>query len=297
MKRVASLVLTLVGFSLSLQAQNQKEMTLALQRDIAALQDQIKQMQAAQNDRISAIGESLRNTLDLVTRINEKMAVMQTNTSDKLVDITRQVGAPTQALSQKVDGMNEQFQNLANTVAELNSRIGKLDGKMEDVKKMIQTIPPPAPVPATSQPQASNAISGEKLFDDANRDYLAGNYDLASRGFAEYLKSFPTTDRASDAQFYIAELSLRKKDYDTAIKGYDSVIDGYPDSNRVPNAHYMKGVALAKLERNSAAAKQFRVVIAKYPSTELARNSRDYLKALGVPVSQVPAKKRTQAAR
>jgi tol-pal system protein YbgF len=301
MKRYARLALVLLAGTWPIQAQNQKEMTLALQRDVAALQDQIKQMQASQNDRLSAITESLRNTLDLVTRINEKMAVMQTNTSDKLTDITRQVGAPTQALSQKVDGMNDQFLNLSNTIAELNSRIGKLDGKLEDVKKMIQTIPTaPAPGPTGGSGPVSNgggttttpAISGEKLFDDANRDYLAGNTDLAMQGFNDYLKNFGDTQRAPDAQFLVAEIYSRKEEFDSAITGYDAVINNYPDSSRIPNAHYMKGVALVKTGRRADAAKEFKIVVDKYPSNELAKKAKDYLKILGVPVSQAPAQKK-----
>lgn len=306
MKRHATLALVLLAAAWPIRAQNQKEMTLSLQRDVAALQDEVKQMKATQDERLAVINENLRNTLDLVTRINEKMAVLQTNTSDKLNDMTRQVGAPTQALSQKVDGMNDQFLNLSNTIAELNSRIGKLDSKLEDIKKMVQTIPanqPPAPNTGNG-PQASNsgsggpptstapAISGEKLFDDANRDYLAGNTDLALQGFTDFLKNFADSQRAPDAQFFIAEIYSRKEDFDNAVTAYDAVITTYPDSSRVPNAHYMKGVALVKTGRRADAAREFKIVVEKYPSNELAKKAKDYLKILGVPVSQVPAQKK-----
>ncbi|HEY3742774.1 MAG TPA: tetratricopeptide repeat protein [Bryobacteraceae bacterium] len=308
MKRHATLALVLLAAAWPIRAQNQKEMTLSLQRDVAALQDEVKQMKAAQDEKLAVINENLRNTLDLVTRINEKMAVLQTNTSDKLNDMTRQVGAPTQALSQKVDGMNDQFLNLSNTIAELNSRIGKLDSKLEDIKKMVQTIPAnQAPPQNTGNgnggPQATNtggggttstapAISGEKLFDDANRDYLAGNTDLALQGFTDYLKNFADSQRAPDAQFFIAEIYSRKEDFDNAVTAYDAVITNYPDSSRVPNAHYMKGVALVKTGRRADAAREFKIVVEKYPSNELAKKAKDYLKILGVPVSQVPAQKK-----
>jgi TolA-binding protein len=315
MKRYASLAIVLLAASGPIGAQNQKEMTLALQRDVAALQEQLKTMKASQDERLAVINENLRNTLDLVTRINEKMAVMQTNTAQKLDEMSRQVGGPTQALSAKVDGMNDQFLNLSNTIAELNSRIGKLDSKLEDVKKMIQTIPAPqAPPPnavggggagpGTSQPQqmppngggsgggGTAMVSGEKLFDDANRDYLAGNADLALQGFTEYLRNFGDTQRAPDAQFFIAEIYSRKEDFDSAIKNYDAVIVNYPDSSRIPNAHYMKGVALVKTGRRADAAKEFKIVVDRYPTHELAKKAKDYLKILGVPVSDAPVKKR-----
>ena len=314
MKRYLSLTLVLLAASAwPLRAQSQKEMTQALQRDLSALLDEVKELKKgkiAQDERLAAIYENLRNATDLINRINEKMAVMQTNTADKLTEMTRQVGAPTQALAQKVDGMNDQFLNLGNTVAELNSRIGKLDAKLEDVKKMIQTIPATAAPPQAQQPQggggvpqASNGgngsgatmVSGEKLFDDANRDYLAGNADLALQGFTEYLKSFRDAQRAPDAQFFVAEIYSRKEDFDNAVKNYDFVVSMYPDSSRVPNAHYMKGVALVKTGRRAEAAKEFKIVSEKYPSNELAKKAKDYLKILGVPVSQAPTSQKKTA--
>ena len=314
MKRYVSLALVLLAASAwPLRAQNQKEMTLALQRDLTALLDEVKEMKkgkAAQDERLTAIYENLRNATDLINRINDKMVAMQTNTAEKMTEMTRQVGAPTQALSQKVDGMNDQFLNLSNTVAELNSRMGKIDAKLEDVKKMLQTMPATgAPPPANPQPQGGGApvagnttggtpmVSGEKLFDDANRDYLAGNADLALQGFNEYLKNFRDAQRAPDAQFFVAEIHSRKEDFDAAVKNYDLVVSQYPDSSRVPNAHYMKGVALVKTGRRAEAAKEFKIVSEKYPSNELAKKAKDYLKILGVPVSQAPAQKKTTKRR
>ena len=172
------------------RAQNQKEMTQALQRDIAALQEDVKKMKASQDERLAVINENLRNALDVVARINEKMAVMQTNINDKLKDVSVQVAAPTQHLRQKVDAMNDQFLNLSNTIAELNSRLGKLDTKMDDVKKMIQTIPPAAQAPPANQASAP-PLSGDKLFDNGEiATSRRATTDLAMKGFNNYLVNF-----------------------------------------------------------------------------------------------------------
>jgi len=300
MKRNATLALILLAAGWPARAQSQKEMTQALQRDVAALADEVKRMKASQDERLSVANETLRNTLDIVTRINEKMAAMQTTNAEKLGDITRTVSGPTQILSQKVDGMSDQFTNLSNTVAELNSRLGKIDAKLEDVKKMLQTMPAPSSAPPSGgPPQAAGItgggappVSGEKLFDDANRDMQAGNTDLAMQGFNEYLKNFPDAIRASDAQFNIAEIYVRKESWDDAIRSYDAVINNYPNSSRAPDAHYMRGLTLVKSGRRSEATKELRYVVDKYPSTEFAKKAREVLKAMGVPVSQAPSKKK-----
>ena len=276
-------------------------MTLALQRDLTALIEEVKELKrgkTAQDVQLGLIVESLRSLADAVRNVNDKVVSIQTTTVNQLNDITNKVGAPTQALSQKVDGMNDQFSNLSNTVAELNSRIGKLDAKLDDVKKMIQTIPASAAPPLANPQQPAQAagasmVSGEKLFDDANRDYLAGNADLALQGFTEYLKNFRDAQRAPDAQFVVAEIYSRKEDFDNAVKNYDMVVSSYPDSSRVPNAHYMKGVVLVRAGRRADAAREFKIVSERYASNELAKKARDYLKNLGVPVSQAPAQKKT----
>ena len=87
MKRYLSLTLVLVAASatLPLRAQSQKEMTLALQRDLTALLDEVKEIKkgkAAQDERLTAIYENLRNATEMLNRINETTAVMQTGMND-----------------------------------------------------------------------------------------------------------------------------------------------------------------------------------------------------------------------
>jgi tol-pal system protein YbgF len=308
MKAKATILVLCAGLAMRqpAAAQNQKEMTAALQRDVAALQDEVRKMKGSQDEKLAALAESLRNTLDQVTRINEKMAAMQTTMNDKVSDMSKSVGAPIQGLSSKVDGVTDQFQNLSNTVAEMSVRIGKLDAKLEDVKKMIQAMPvatAPPTNPTPQQPQANNAgtgagaVSGEKLYDDAQRDYLANNTDLALQGFTEYVKGFADTQRAPDAQFYIGEIYVTKQDWDNAAKAFDAVVNNYPDSGRVPMSHYRHATTLLHLGRRAEASKEFRLIIDKYPSTDAAKRSKEYLKTLGSPVSEAPAQKKTTARR
>ena len=284
-------------------AQNQKEMTAAVQRDLAALQDEVRKMKSSQDEKLAAISEALRNTLDQVTRVNEKMAVLQTTMTDKITEISSKVGTPVQGLSGKLGEMTDQFLNLSNTVAEMTVRVGKLDGKLEDVKKMIQTMPvAPAPAsPNPQQPQAVNgkpAISGEQLYNDASRDYLGNNFDLALQGFNEYVKNFPDAQQAPDAQFYIGEIYIAKQQWEPAEKAFDLVKTMYPDSSRVPMARYRRGVALLKIGRRDEGSKEFKAIIEKYPSTDAAKKAKEYLKVMmASPVSHAPAQKKSSARR
>ena len=45
--------------------------------------------------------------------------------------------------------------------------------------------------------------SPTQAWDTANADYMAGQYDLAVLGFEAYIKNFPKSERADDAQVAI----------------------------------------------------------------------------------------------
>jgi tol-pal system protein YbgF len=280
--------------SLPAQAQNQKDMIIQMQRDMALMQEQIRTMQRTQDEKFSAITESLRNTLDLVNRLNATLAVTQATLNEKLTDITKNVSAPIATVGTKVDSMADHFQSLSNSVADLNSRIGKLDAKVVELQKIIQAMQQPVAPPPSSTGTPGGAPSGgpppaEKLYEDAQRDLSAGSYDIALQGFQEFLKHYGTTQQAADAQFFIGDIFFRRDDFEGAVKEFDKVIDTYSDSSRVPNARYMKGVSLLKLSRRSEAKKEFQTVIDKYPGHQVAPKAKDYLKALGVNTSQAPS--------
>ena len=281
MKRHSAALVLVMAWPMA--AQSQKDLLLELKRDVAALQEENRKTKASQDERLAVLYENLNKTFDLITRVNEKMAATEAATAESLRGVLRDSGAPARELAAKVDGMNDQFVNLGNALAEVNARLAKFDAKLEDMRRLAQataSIPPPP--------------SGEKLFDDASRDYLAGNADLALKGFGAYLDQFSDAARAPDAHFFIGEIHVGKGDFENAVRAYDGLLTGYPASSKAANAYYMKGVALLKLERRADAGQQFRIVADKYPGTELAERAKDYLRRLAGPPSPALAQKKAK---
>jgi len=184
----------------------------------------------------------------------------------------------------------------------MNTRMGKLDAKMADLQNLINTIKAPAPPPpgATSPagglgaPEAQAGpppgLSAETAYTNAYRDYLGGKYDLAMPEFNDYLKYFSNTQFASNVQFYIGDIYMKKQDYTNALQAFDNVLERFPDGNKTADAHYMKGMALMQLSRNDSAAREFKDVYNSYPDTDLAAKAKARLKELGLNVGTSPTR-------
>ena len=276
-----------------------------LQRDVAMLQDQVRNVQKSLDEKVTTIQTLVQQTLESVNNTNRTMAVMQDRFNDAMKQQQQQVSGPVLTVTQKLDQMSEDFRAVRESVLDMNTRMGKLDAKMADLSNLINTIkaPPPPPPGSTSPtgvPNAGEAQTGpppgmqaETTYTNAYKDYLGGKYDLAMQEFTEYLKYFSNTQFASNVQFYIGDIYYRRQDFPNALQAFDNVLERFPDGNKTADAHYMKGVVLMALGRNDSAAREFRDVYTSYPDTDLAAKAKARLKDLGLTVGASSTSKKT----
>lgn len=284
--RARFLFVVAAAASISAFGQNTKDQIRDLQRDVAQMQDQIKTLQRSQDDKLATITAILQQTLDSANKANTAVAVLQSTINEKLSEQARTVGGAVNTTNGKVTEMADEFRGLRETIADLNSRMGKLDAKLVDLKTLVSTInvPAPTPTPAVTQPQVQPTAalpSSEKTYQDARRDYSAGKLELAMQEFQDYLKFFPQTEMAPNAQFYIGEIFLQGGDTDKAIQAYDAVLERYQENTKTPDARYMKAKALFQAGRRTDAQKEYCEVVKRYPDNDLAAKAKSTLKGMG----------------
>jgi tol-pal system protein YbgF len=122
------------------------------------------------------------------------------------------------------------------------------------------------------------------LYTSALRDFNGGKYDLAKQQFDDYLKYYPETDLASNAQFYLGEIHYANGRFQDSITEYDKVLDNYPKSFKLADARMKKGMALLELGQKTSAIRELREVVRRHPGTDSERRARAKLRELGVVV-------------
>ena len=120
-----------------------------LQRDVAMLQDQVRNLQSSVDMKVATLQTIVQQTLDSVNRTNTAMAVMENRFTDALKQQQQSVNPAVANVSQKLDQMSEEFRAVRESVLDMNTRMGKLDAKMADLQNLINTIrtPPAGPAP------------------------------------------------------------------------------------------------------------------------------------------------------
>ncbi len=252
----------------------QKRELLEMNRDIALLQEEVRNQKKADEDRFNAIDAALKQILDQVNAANRQVVTLDKGMKERM---DRGVLASVSGLGTKVDSLAEDFKYVRENVGEIGEKLSKLQQQMVDLNNAVRTMqaPPAPPAAATAAPPTGPpaGVSAEGLFDSAKRDRLAGNYDIALDEFKQYLTWFSATDSAPIAQYYIGEIHYNQKDYDQALDAFNAVL-ALPKNNATLDARFMKGRTLARLGQKADAAKEFRAIIAASPGTDLAHRAQ-----------------------
>jgi len=265
---------------------------IELQRDLAQLQDQVRTLQRAQDEKFAALQVLVQQALDSANKTSTSVALLQNNLLQRFKDQQKSVVDPVVGVGAKLDQMTTDVSALRESVADISSQMGKLQQQMVDIGNAVRTIQAPAaaPPPATgsgSGPGAAPSVSippvpAETLYQNAYRDRSGGKDDLALQEFGDYLKYYGNTSLAPNAQFYIAELHAKQNNLDDALAEFDMVLEKYPDNNKTPDALYMKGATLVKLGKRTQGKQEFCELVKRFPSNELATRARSQVKALGL---------------
>jgi TolA-binding protein len=289
--RLAALQLVLLGClpAPSLLAQRREDI-LSIQRDVAQLQDQIKQLQTSQDQKLAALESLIKQALDQSNQASGSMTALQRTLTDRLNDQQSKVAAPIAVLGTKVDQSADDVRAVRENLAALSNRVANLDNKLSDISSAVRTLSQPSapPPPASGAPPAAGAApiapagtSAESLWLNAFRDYSSGKDELAMMEFNDYLKYFPTAENAASAQYYVGQLYNRAKMFDDAVQAFDAVLERYPDNPKTPDALYGKADALAHGGHKTEAAAEFKDFLTRFPTHSLARNAQAQLHELG----------------
>ncbi len=261
---------------------------IQLQRDVALLLGANRDLQRSVDEKHAVLKTLMEQSLDSITKLNTALGSLQKTVQD----VQANSGA-------RLDAMGTQVQGLSDNLEEVKSRLGKLNQQLADVQNTLQSLDAKVSSP-TSTPAGGALLPGgtpagaaagpppsaDVLYANGLRDITGGKYDLARQEFQDYLKYYPDTDLASNAQFYLGEIAFAQKQYQRAVAEYDKVLDNYPKSFKLAPARLKKALAFLELGQKASAIREFREVIRRYPGTEEERRARARLRELGVTASR-----------
>ena len=129
---------------------------------------------------------------------------------------------------------------------------------------------------AASQAPAASSEPGdpakEKLYYDAAFDLIkAKDFDKASQAFTAFLRKYPNSQYAGNAQYWLGEVNLAKGDLQAAGQAFAKVSQLYPKHAKVPDSLYKLADVERRLGHTDKVKGILQQVVAQYPGTSAAQ--------------------------
>jgi len=231
-------------------------------RRVARLEDattlSVQEMQKETRATRADVNESLKELQDELRRTGEKA---EENTyqvrqlTAKLDEILYSLQAARESIPEETVEKPEQ------TVKEAPT----------DTEETEAAVPPPLLKP----------VSPKEDYDRAKRDYDRGNLELAKLEFDEYLRNYPDSELAPNAQFWLAECHFKSGDFRTAVAEFRKVYTEFPRNIKMPDAMLNEAYAHDRLDDKEEAVRLLRKIIADYSDSPAAQSARIKLEAIG----------------
>ena len=190
-----------------------------------------------------------------------------------LVDLTMQVDT-LQRQSAELQGRTESLEHEAQgTVGRQRDLYLDLDDRIQNLERSLRN-------PAVSVMDGGSLAPGQlPVPGGSDRDNYPAAFELlkeqryepAAMAFQQFLVSFPDSQLADNAQYWLAESYYVTDQFENALKHFQVVISKFPRSRKIPDALLKIGYSNYELQRWDSARGALARVQADYPNTTAAR--------------------------
>jgi len=116
------------------------------------------------------------------------------------------------------------------------------------------------------------------MYAHAFKALRGGDYEVATGEFQHFLQTYPNSEHASDATYWMAEMYYVTTNKREALAVFQSVLAKYPGSNKAPDALFKVAQCERALGQEQQADEALAELLKSYPGSAAATKARSLLK-------------------
>ncbi|MBL0218495.1 MAG: tetratricopeptide repeat protein [Myxococcales bacterium] len=248
---VASLASVVLGLSVTLSGcfwVTTKSEGESLRKDVKSI-----------NERLSTKEKTLDEQIkELQTVLDQSSKLLKRNSAD--------LGADVDQLRADVRTANGLVTAVNNNINELKAAFAKNEARLDALEQRLAQM-------ESGKPSANS--SPDDLWKLGSTAFEAARYNDAIDIFKRLVTSFPTHERADDAQYFRGQSYTNLKDWEKAIGAYQSLADKYPDSSLADDGLYFAALAAQSLKNCTEARAYLGLIKQKYGKSNVLKQASD----------------------
>ncbi len=220
--------------------------------------------------------------LDEMKRIQDANSKTLADTVQALQSLQAEVQAIRGALEENRHFFEQEAQKNAGVLRDYDLRLTGMEEKLGLYESQLRETGARVPVggPATQPASAAGLSDEEALYRKAMAEMNAQGYKTAISLFDSFLKKYPKSLTAGNAQYWKAEGLYALKQYPEAVLEFEKVVRKYPKSEKVPAAILKQGYGFFEVKEYMDAKAFLQKVVSLYPKSEEAIKAREKIQQI-----------------
>lgn len=217
----------------------------------------------------SATGSSTEDRVARLERILQAKQQSEFQTQQRLDTLQQEVldlRGLNEQQSYQIEQMLQRQRQLYEEIANLSS------------KPSTQTIATPSQ--SGTQTPASSLGETASYEQAVNLVLKQRKYDEAIPAFRDFIKQYPDSTYAANANYWLGQLLYNKSDFEPAKQAFEMVVNRFKDSNKRGDSLVKLGMISEKTGKVSSAKVYYQQVIKEYENSAAARLAQQQLSAL-----------------
>jgi tol-pal system protein YbgF len=205
----------------------------------------------------------------LDARLGKLESDMQQN--QQLLDLLKEVETLKAELARMRGQVEVQLHQLDTLGKRQNDLYADLDQRLADLSKAARPEAAVDAAPGAAAAPQLDPLAESRSYEAALAQFREANYPAAIAGFNGFLKVYPGSTLASNAQYWIGYAYYALKDYKSALAQQQKLVLAYPASPKVLDALLNIAANQLALDDLAGARKTLEGLVARYPDTEAAK--------------------------
>ena len=207
--------------------------------------------------------------------------------SHRVTDLERARGGGERGrvadMGSEIDAMKRAIETLEGRLEVAEHRVLEALGEARAARSEANSGSAGRQIPAGEGAEAIGGEVSEELsgYRSAYAEGRAGNSEACIDQFTKFLQTYPASDYADDATYWLADCYFKQGNFSAAVLRFDDVARQYPSGNKAPDALYRQGEALLRMGHGKAAGNAFEKVLRDYPDSARAPEAKKQLDLLG----------------
>ena len=201
----------------------------------------------------------------------EQIMQAQNSTKTELAEITLQL----KELKEQVGKIAASEKDIRVNNDQLQDRLNNLSTRVEQVEaprssSVIELV-------NQDSPPESREESVQAAYMKAFGLFSANSFQAAADAFEAFITSYPESEYAANARYWLAECYFSEERYKEAIASFAKVLESKPSEKRGSDAMLKTGLSWYRLNNPEKGNLTLRALIEKYPQSEAAIQANEQI--------------------